>query len=256
MNGKVFLIGAGPGDPGLLTLNGKRALALSDVVIYDALVNEDILSHAPARSKKIFAGKQAHLHGKHAPRKHSSGIQAGINRMMVRFARQGLIVARLKGGDPFLFGRGGEEASYLARHSIDYEVVPGVSSLSAVPAYAGIPVTDRRHNSMLTVVTGHSAEDHYSGPQVRWDKIPEDGTLVILMGAGRIRDIAAQLMKAGWPRSVPAACIRWGTLPNQTVITGSLGNIAQKAMSQGQRFGPPVVIVIGNVVRMRKLLCR
>lgn len=245
--GKVYLIGAGPGDKGLMTVKGKECLNQCDVVVYDALVNTEILQWVSPRAKKIYAGKRGSALGK----SHKTD-QKKINDLMVQYAQSGKIVARLKGGDPFLFGRGGEEAEVLAKHQIPFEIVPGVSSVTAVPAYAGIPVTDRRYTSMFTVVTGHSAEDFYKGPQVEWNKIAPSGTLVILMGVGQLNWIIRKLKQLKWPTAMPTACIRWGTTQDQRVIEGTIGDIIKKIKSARPVFTPPAVIVVGSVVKMRE----
>ena len=245
--GKVYLIGAGPGDPGLLTVKGKKCLGICEVIIYDALVNPEILTWANPSAVKIYAGKRGVSKNK------GRGLgQDQINRLMTRHAMFGKMVARLKGGDPFLFGRGGEEAEFLSSHSIPFEVVPGVSSLTAVPAYAGIPVTDRRHNSMLTVITGHSRDDTYEGPGIDWGKISPSGTLVIFMGVEQLASIIRKLLREGWPKNLPIACVRWGTMPEQRTVSGTLSNILKKLKFAKPKFSPPAVIVIGSVVNIRK----
>ena len=246
--GKVFLIGAGPGDPGLLTVKGRKLLAQADVVVYDALVNPEILKASKRGAKKIYAGKRG------SPSQAAAGRidQDQINQLMLRHAKAGKAVARLKGGDPFLFGRGGEEAEFLADHGIAFEVVPGVSSLTAAPAYAGIPVTDRRHNSILTVVTGHSREDTYGGPGLDWKNVSKTGTLVVLMGVEQMKNIVEKLKEGGWPGKTPVACVRWGTWAKQQVVTGALDDIIAKIETAKPAFSSPAVIVVGSVVNLRK----
>jgi uroporphyrin-III C-methyltransferase len=196
---------------------------------------------ASRSSEKIDAGKRG---------VHHRLEQGEINRLLVAHARRGKRVVRLKGGDPFLFGRGGEEAEFLARHGIPFEIVPGVSSATAVPAYAGIPVTDRRHNSMFTVVTGHSAEGPGGDPAVDWKRISPSGTLVILMGVSRLEDILKRLQTLGWAKNLPAACVQWGTTSEQRTLIGTVGNLAERVRKARPRFGAPAVIVVGEVVRL------
>lgn len=244
--GKVFLIGAGPGDPALLTLKARMALESCDVVIYDGLVNREILKFANPKANQIFAGKKEY-------KKRSQPLtQNEIHQLLKKYAKRGAIVARLKGGDPFLFGRGGEEAEFLSSHRIPFEVVPGVSSVTAVPAYAGIPVTDRRFTSMFTVITGHSGENHYHGPKVDWRTLSPKATLVVLMGLKNLQEIIYKLKECGWKNSCPIACIRWGTLPQQQVVTGMLKDIVQKIKKAKPKFASPVVIVVGDVVKLRQ----
>jgi len=241
--GKVFLVGAGPGDPGLMTVKGRERLQQADVVIYDRLVNEDLLEAAPRRAQKIFVGK--------AP--HSQAVeQSEINRLLIAQALQGKNVVRLKGGDPFVLGRGGEEAAALAKKRIPFEVVPGVSSAVAVPAYAGIPVTHRGLSSSFAVVTG-SRETGRSKPEIPWDKLSTaTDTLVFLMGAETLEEHVQRLIANGRPAGTPVAIIEHGTGPRQRTLVGTLGNIASKARRENLR--PPAVIVVGNVVRLRKRL--
>lgn len=251
MKGKVYLVGAGPGRPELLTLRGAECLAEADVVLMDALVNRRLLVHCRPGVKLVESGKRGHgrvFMG-----------QAAINRLMARLARSGKTVARLKGGDPYFFGRGGEEADYLARRRVPFEVVPGVSSVSAVPAYAGVPLTHRALTSSVTVVTGHAGrENTFLGaparraPAVEWDRLPAGGTLVILMGTRQLSDIARRLMAAGWSGDTPVSVVQWGTWPEQRSVEGPLRSVAYQARRRGIR--PPSVIVIGSVVGFRRRL--
>lgn len=250
--GRVFLVGAGPGDPGLLTLRGAALLKSADVVVLDALVDRRLLDHCRKGATVIDAGKRGH--GRVLMR------QGEINRLLVRRARAGERVVRLKGGDPYLFGRGGEEAEFLARARVPFEVVPGVSSLGAVPASAGIPLTHRGLASTVTVVTGHGSDpnpylresrrerDVRRAPPVAWDRIPRDGTLVVLMGLGRLPEIVRELRRAGWPADTPAAVIASGTLPVQRSVRGALADIAGRARAAGLR--PPATVVFGRVVSL------
>jgi uroporphyrinogen III methyltransferase / synthase len=242
MRGKVYLIGAGPGDPGLLTLKGRECLAKADIVVYDALINAQLLDWAKPGAVKIFVGKRGRQHAKE---------QKEINDILARKALQNHVVARLKGGDPLLFGRGGEEAAHLARQNIPFEIIPGVSSASGVAAYAGIPLTDRRLSSMVTMVTGHEGEGKRTAP-VEWARISRESTLVIFMGLDQLPLITERLRMHLWDDQLPAAVVRWGSMPSQTVIEGTLGDIAQKAADA--KLTSPVLVVIGRVVRLRKKL--
>lgn len=245
--GKVYLVGAGPGDPGLLTLKGRHWLGVADVVVYDALVAPQLLDWARPGAVRIYAGKRGHSHGMD---------QKAINELLVRQAERGRLVVRLKGGDPFLFGRGGEEAAYLFDHHIPFEVVPGVTSVSGVSCYAGIPLTDRRLSSMVTMVTGHEGADkpwtgaHLSA--VDWPRISRSSTLVIFMGVDQLDLIAERLQHHLWDPATPAAVIRWGSTPQQALVEGTLGDIAEKVTKAG--LSAPALIIIGKVVTLRKRL--
>jgi uroporphyrinogen III methyltransferase/synthase len=236
--GRVFLVGAGPGDPGLLTVRGRDLLRAADVIVYDRLVNPDLLDHAPPAALRIFAGKRVGGDG---------WPQDRITATLIAQARAGRRVVRLKGGDPFVFGRGGEEAEALAAAGIPFEVVPGVSAAVAVPAYAGIPVTHRGLSSSFAVVTGHEADG--KDPDVDWSKLATAvDTLVVLMGLTALPDIVARLLRHGRPPDTPVALVRWGTTPAQVTVTGTLDDIVQRA--EAARLEPPVVAVIGPVVRL------
>ena len=242
-NGICYLVGAGPGDPGLLTLRGKECLELADVVVYDYLSNVDLLRFAKPDAEKIYVGKKAKDH---------TLSQEGINKLIVEKAKEGKVVTRLKGGDPVLFGRGAEEAQELAEAGIAFEIVPGITSAIAGPIYAGIPVTHRAHCSQLTIFTGH--EDP-TKPESSLDyaKIAQaDGTKVMLMGVERIADIAGKLIEHGAKASTPVALTRWATTGRQQTIEGNLGNIAQVIAETG--FKAPAVCVIGTVVLERDKL--
>ncbi|MBI3191349.1 MAG: uroporphyrinogen-III C-methyltransferase, partial [Pedosphaera parvula] len=241
--GMVYLVGAGPGDAGLLTLRGAEVLRRADVVVYDSLVNLDLLRLAPASSEFIFGGKRP---------KARAMSQEKLNELLIAKARAGKCVIRLKGGDPYLFGRGGEEAEELAAAGIPFEVVPGVSSFLAVPNYAGIPVTHREHSSSLTIFTGHEDPDQEAS-DLDWAHIAKTpGTKVVLMGVKRIREITRQLMDNGMRPSTPVALVRWGTSGRQQTLEGTLKTIAGKVESTG--FKPPAVTVIGDVVKLRSKL--
>jgi len=242
-SGKVWLVGAGPGDPGLLTLAGAACLARAEVVLYDRLVHPRLLDLAPAGAERIYVGKQAGGH---------TLTQDEINALLVARACEGKRVVRLKGGDPYVFGRGGEEAVALAAAGVPFEVVPGVTSAVAAPAYAGIPVTHRGLASSVAVVTGHedAAKEESS---IDWARLATGvDTLVLLMGVANLPDIAEQLVRHGRPPETPAAVIEWGTLPRQRTVSGTLGDIARRAAEAGLR--PPAVTVIGEVARLRETL--
>ncbi|MDH7499071.1 MAG: uroporphyrinogen-III C-methyltransferase [candidate division NC10 bacterium] len=249
--GFVSLVGAGPGDPGLLTLRGLECLRRAEVLIYDYLVNERLLGYAPAGAELIYAGKKG---GQHALE------QEEISALLLDRAKQGKRVVRLKGGDPFLFGRGGEEAEELASAGVPFEVVPGVTSAIAVPAYAGIPLTHRRYTSTVGLITGHQeagrsagARRGREGSKIAWEKVATGlGTLVFLMGYGQLKSITENLMREGRDPDTPVALIRWGTTPSQETLVGSLKDIAQRA--EEAHFSPPVVIVAGEVVGLRSAL--
>jgi len=240
---KVFLVGAGPGDPGLITVRGLECIRTADVIVYDRLVDSSLLKEARSDAELIYVGKRAGAH---------TMSQEEINQVLIDNARRGLSVVRLKGGDPFIFGRGGEEALALADAGVDFEVVPGVSSAIAAAAYAGIPVTHRGLCTTLGIVAGH--EDP-SKPQsaVRWDKIANGlDTIVFLMGAEKLGQIASELVANGRDADTPVAVIEWGTLPRQKTVVGTLANIAENVRAAG--LNPPVVIVVGEIVRLREKL--
>lgn len=241
--GTVYLVGAGPGDAGLLTLRGRELLGRADVVVYDALVNPDLLRLAPKSAEIIFGGKRA---GKHVI------PQEELNRLLIEKARAGKTVVRLKGGDPYVFGRGGEEAEQLADAGILFEVVPGVSSFVAAPSYAGIPLTHRDFSSRITLITGH--EDPSKEPSsIDWAQVARTpGTKVIMMGTDRIGQIAQTLVGYGVDASTPVAMIRWGTTGHQQSIEGTLATIAE--VGAKAKIGPPTVAVIGEVVKLRSKL--
>ena len=239
--GKVYLIGAGPGDPGLFTLKGKRCLEEADVVAYDALANPRLLLHAKPNAERIYVGKRG---GQHAL------PQEEIGRLLVERARAGKVVARLKGGDPFVFGRGGEEAEELAAAGVPFEVVPGVTSAVAAPAYAGIPLTHRDFTSTVAFVTGHE-DPTKEDSSIAWDKIATGiGTLVFFMGVGQLPQIVKRLVEHGRSPETPAAVIRWGTRAEQHVVTGTLATLVER--SAGVK--PPALIVVGEVVALREKL--
>jgi uroporphyrinogen III methyltransferase/synthase len=238
--GKVYLVGAGPGDPGLLTVRGLQLLHSANVVVYDQLVNPVLLEEVSPVAIRIFVGKQA---GRHCI------DQEEINRELIGYARRGYEVIRLKGGDPFVFGRGGEEAEALADAGIPFEIVPGVSSAIAGPAYAGIPLTHRKWSSSFAVITGHEARKAKSS--VDWAKLATAvDTLVILMGLHNLPAIVAQLIAHGRGPETPVAVIRWGTTRAQETVTGTLADIVEKSAS----LKAPALIVVGQVVELRDRL--
>ncbi len=241
--GIVYLVGAGPGDPRLLTLRGRECLERADVVLYDYLANPALLDFAPARAERIYVGRRGRGHYQK---------QEEINRLLIEKVRAGKTVVRLKGGDPFVFGRGGEEAEAVAGAGLPFEVVPGVTSAVAAPAYAGIPVTHRTLASTVTFVTGH--EDPTKGEEaLEWPRLATaHGTLVFLMGVKNLPAIVANLLREGKPSDTPAAVIRWGTKAGQRTVIGTLETIAAKAAEA--QIEPPSVIVIGEVVRLREQL--
>jgi uroporphyrinogen III methyltransferase / synthase len=239
----VALVGAGPGDPGLMTVRGLALLRRADVIVYDRLVDPRLLDEARPDALRVFAGKAS---GRHTM------DQRHINALLVRHANRGRRVVRLKGGDPFVFGRGGEEAEALAAAGIPFEVVPGVTSAVAVPAYAGIPVTHRGLASSFAVVTGHEDETK-DATMVDWARLAGAvDTLVILMGARSLPRITSALLAAGRAPDTPVALVRWGTTEAQEIVVGRLDSIATHA--DAVRLAPPVVIVIGEVVGLRARL--
>jgi uroporphyrinogen III methyltransferase/synthase len=241
--GKVYLVGAGPGDPGLLTLRGKECLKQADVVLYDFLANAELLTHVRPEAEVIYVGRRG---------RGAYQDQTEINRLMIQKAGEGKTVVRLKGGDPFVFGRGGEEAEAVAGAGLDFEIVPGVTSAIAVPAYAGIPVTHRTMASTVTFVTGHEDPDKGTST-VEWPRLATaEGTLVFLMGMKNLPSIVEHLTREGRPASTPVALIRWGTRSAQRTLVGTLQDIVQKA--EKARMEPPTVIVVGQVVTLREQL--
>ena len=241
--GKVYLVGAGPGDTKLITIRGLELIGQADVIIYDNLVNKELLRYARAGAEIIYAGKKASRH--ELP-------QRDINALLARTAKSNSMVVRLKGGDPFIFGRGGEEAQYLASRKIPFEIVPGVTSAISVPAYAGIPLTHRDHASTVAFITGHE-DERKTGSTINWpDLATGPDTLVFLMGMKNLEDIAKRLIDEGRDPDTPACVIHSGTLPAQKVATGSLRTIVKKVRKEGLK--PPGIIVVGDVVGLRDSL--
>jgi uroporphyrinogen III methyltransferase/synthase len=243
MTGKVFLVGAGPGDPGLLTLRAAQVLRTAEVVLFDALASDAVVALAPPQCERIFVGKRG---GDHAM------PQDEIEALAIEKARRGLNVVRLKGGDPFVFGRGGEEAEALRDAGIAFEVVPGISSVYAVPAYAGIPVTHREYAASFTVLTGHE-DPQKSASSLDWAKLADaHRTLVVLMAVANLREIARQLIAHGLAGVTPAAVIQNGTRPTQRTVVGTLATIADDAAAAN--IEAPAVVVIGGVAQLRERL--
>jgi uroporphyrinogen III methyltransferase/synthase len=239
----VYLVGAGPGDPGLITVKGLECIKKADVVVYDRLASPRLLVHAKPDAELIYVGKSP---DRHAMKQHE------INQLLVDKAKEGYIVTRLKGGDPFVFGRGGEEAETLVEQGIRFEVVPGITSAVSVPAYAGIPVTHRDATSNFAVVTGNE-DPTKNDSNIAWDKIATGiGTLVFLMGMGNLPYICEKLIHYGRSAETPVALIRWGTRPEQRTLVGTLADIAEKAKQA--EFKNPAVIIVGEVVKLRDKL--
>ena len=243
MAGKVYLVGAGPGDRGLMTLKGMSCLEQADVVVYDRLLDSSLIDAAPESAERVFVGKE---------RGRQELTQADINRLLVDRASEGKVVVRLKGGDPFVFGRGGEEALALAESGVDFEVVPGVTSAVGAPAYAGIPLTHRGIATSFTVVSG-SEDPTKRESSVNWAALAKSGgTIVVLMGWSSLEAILATLALEGMKPSTPVALVQWGTWPDQATVTGQLDNVVALGREAGLK--PPVAAVIGRVVDLREKL--
>ncbi len=240
IKGKVYLVGAGPGDPKLITLYGMECIQNADVILYDRLANESLLQYAKADAEIIFCGK---LPGKH------HFIQEQIHQLLVEKAFEGKIVTRLKGGDPCVFGRVGEEAEALAEHGISYEIVPGITSGIAAPAYAGIPVTHRDYASTFAIVTGHNRADREEDP-INWAALAQGiDTIAFYMGVGNLNNICKKLLEHGKPATTPVAIIQWGTTKNQKTVTGNLETIENKAAKE--KVSHPAIVLVGEVVQLR-----
>jgi uroporphyrin-III C-methyltransferase len=239
MKGKVYLVGSGPGDPELLTIKAKRLIESAQVILYDQLPGKAILDMLPESAEKIDVGKYAGNH---------KLSQWQINELLVKRAKEGKIVVRLKGGDPYLFGRGGEEAQTLAAEGIHVEIVPGITSAIAVPAYAGIPITHRDYASMVTFITGHE-DPEKEETALDWELLAKfEGTLVILMGVGMLERNVKKLMKYGKSVDTPVAVIERGTRPDQRVTIGTLADIV--ALCKQRKVKAPAITVIGDVVKL------
>ena len=243
MTGKVFLVGAGPGDPSLITLRAVELIKKADVVLYDRLVSKKILSMVPKKAKAVYVGRAVGDDYKH---------QDDTNELMVKYAKTKRCIVRLKGGDPIMFGRGGEEAEYLKKHKIQFEIIPGITSGIGSATYAGIPLTHRKFASSVVFVTGH--EDFEKNKEaVRWKKLAKStDTIVVMMGLSRIGIISKQLLSGGMDKKTPVAVIQDGTTPKQKMITGTISNIAQKVRQS--KIAPPSIIIIGKVVSLSKTI--
>lgn len=243
MNGKVYLVGAGPGDPGLITVKGRECIESADVLIYDYLASPAFLKYVPETAELIYVGKKGGDH---------TLSQDGINALIVEKAQTGATVTRLKGGDPYIFGRGGEEAQVLVDAGIAFEVVPGVTSAIAAPAYAGIPLTHRDFTSTLAFVTGHENPEKETS-SIDWDALAKGiGTLVFFMGVKNLPHITRQLMDHGKPADTPVALVRWGTTPRQTSVSGTLETIVE--VVKQAKLKAPAITVVGEVVRLKDTL--
>jgi len=243
MTGKVFLVGAGPGDPSLITLRAVELIKKADVVRYDRLVSKKILSMMPKRAKVIYVGRAVGDDYKH---------QDSTNDLMVKYAKTKRCVVRLKGGDPIMFGRGGEEAEYLKKHKIRFEIIPGITSGIGSATYAGIPLTHRRFASSVVFVTGHE-DFEKSKESVRWKNLAKStDTIVVMMGLSRLGIICKELVSGGIDKKTPVAVIQDGTTPKQKMITGTVSNIAQKVTRA--KIEPPSIIIIGKVVSLSKTI--
>ncbi|QID32861.1 uroporphyrinogen-III C-methyltransferase [Pampinifervens florentissimum] len=238
--GKVYLVGAGPGDQELLTLKALRLIKSADVILYDRLINQEILLFAKPDCELVYVGKEA---GKHTIE------QEKINELLLKYAQTKDVVVRLKGGDPFIFGRGGEEALFLAEHRIDFEIVPGVSSFYSVPAYAGIPLTFRGISSSFAVITGHE-DTRKESSSIDWNSLKGINTLVFLMGVSRRKEIAKRLIEIGRSPDEPVAFIENGTTERQRVILTSLYELS----TDPPKVNPPAVMVVGSVVTLREYM--
>ena len=241
--GKVFICGAGPGDPKLVTVRAMEVLNNCDVVLYDRLICKDLIDEIPAKSKKIYVGRAVG----------DSTIHQNIaNELMVEHAKNGKRVVRLKGGDPFIFGRGAEEAVYLFEHNIDFEIIPGITSAIGSAAYAGIPLTHRRYASSVAIVTGHE-DSKKREPNVKWDKLAKTvNTIVILMGVQELDYISHKLIKTGMSKKSDVAVIENGTTMKQRIVKGNLSNIAE--IARENKMKPPAIIIVGKVVSLQEKL--
>jgi|SRR5690625_838222 len=235
--GKVYIVGAGPGDIDLITIKGKRAIEEADIIFYDRLINQQLLTYAKEDVELVFCGKKPN---------YVAVSQETINKLLVKHAQKGKIVTRLKGGDPFVYGRGGEEAAYLAANNIRYEIVPGITSGLAAPAYAGIPVTHRNVSRSFTVISGHDPNLQ----KEQWELYAKGSeTLLIYMGMKHLATIVAQLIKHGKHAQTPVAIVHWGTTAEQRVLTGTLETITEQVGES--RMKNPALIVIGEVVSLQ-----
>ena len=243
MSGTVYLVGAGPGDPKLITLRALELIKKADVVLYDRLVDKKIISMIPRKTKKIYVGREVG---------DDLGHQDTTNLMMVKHAKSNKNVVRLKGGDPFIFGRGGEEAEYLRKHKIKFEIVPGITSGIGSAVYSGIPLTHRKYSSSVVFVTGHE-DPQKTKDAVKWKKLAQSvETLVIMMGLSRIGEISKSLVAGGMSKNTPVAVIQNGTTENQKLVIGTLSNIEKKIKQS--KITPPSIIIVGNVVKLHNTI--
>ena len=244
MKGKVYLVGAGPGDYKLLTLKGLECIKKADVIVYDRLANSNYLKEAKSNCEFIYVGKASSNH---------TLPQEDINRVIADKAKEGKIVTRLKGGDPYVFGRGGEEGQLLKEEGIDFEVIPGITSAIGGLCYAGIPITHRDHASSFHVVTGHLRDDYKENPEINWNALANiRGTIVFLMGVANLKKISENLIKEGKSKDTPVALISWATRYNQRVITSTLEDVYETAVRENVK--PPTLIAVGSVVELRDTL--
>ena len=235
--GKVYLVGAGPGDPSLITVKGRRILETAESVLYDNLASEALVELAPAQAERLYVGKKRAAH---------AFSQEEICELLIERARRGLMVVRLKGGDPFIFGRGGEEAEALADAGIPFEVVPGITTPLGIAAYTGVPLTHREHTSAVSFVTGHAVGE------IDWDRVGMSETLVIFMGLTTFSQIAHELISRGRPAETPAMAVRWATRPDQETLCGTLATLPGLIERSGMK--PPATVIVGEVVRLREKL--
>lgn len=239
MTGKVFIVGAGPGDPDLITIKAVNAIKKSDVVLYDRLVSKKIVDMIPKRAEKLYVGRDVGDDYKH---------QDNTNDLMVKHAKKNKMVVRLKGGDPFIFGRGGEEAEFLRKHKVNYEIIPGITSGIGSAEYSGIPLTHRDFASSVVFVTGHEDAKKKKGV-VQWEKLAKSvDTIVIMMGLASIGNISKRLVKGGLDKKTPVAIVQNGTTDKHKMIKGNLGNIAKKVVEY--KITPPTIIIVGKVVSL------
>jgi len=239
MTGKVFIVGAGPGDPKLITLKAVESIKSADIVLYDRLVSKKIVAMIPKRAEKMYVGRDVGDDYKH---------QDTTNDMMVKFAKKNKNVVRLKGGDPFIFGRGGEEAEFLRKHKVKYEIIPGITSGIGSAEYSGIPLTHREYASSVVFVTGHEDAKKSEGV-VDWKRLAKAvDTIVIMMGLSRLEIISKKLISGGLSKNTPVAVIQNGTTDEHRMIKGTLGNISKKVSDE--KIKPPSIIVVGKVVNL------
>lgn len=242
MTGKVYLVGAGPGDPDLITVKALRCLEQADVILYDRLVNQKLLEHAKDGAQLVYCGKLPHYH---------TMKQETINHFIVKYAKKGCQVVRLKGGDPFVFGRGGEEAEACAKHAVSFEIIPGITAGIGASAYAGIPVTHRTFSKSFAVITGHQAGGQ--GAEHQWEHLAKGvDTICVYMGVSQLPTIIKKLIESGKPLQTPIALIQWGTLSKQRTVVGTLETI--EGLVQKAEISNPSMIVIGEVVRLQQKL--